>query len=99
MNTNFLMLKELLEEKKFEPKNHGVLQDEEAKFIEDTLCIREMDIISLRNLRDFTVMFLDILRDNKKDDGRDFMDIMSGITAVIDNRIVKLEWETRPVFL
>ena len=90
MKTNFQMLRELINEKKFEPESHGFLSGDEVKLIEETLCINEMDILTLRNLRDFTVMWLCSLDDNnKKDDTRDFYDIMSGITAVIDRRILE----------
>lgn len=94
MKTNFQMLRELIQEKKFMPESHGFLSGGEVKLIEETLCINEMDILALRNLRDFTVMWLCNLDNrNEKDDTRDFHDIMSGITAVIDKRIFNLGGE------
>lgn len=90
MKTNFQMLRELINEKKFKPESQGFLSGDEVKLIEETLCINEMDILTLRNLRDFTVMWLCNLDDsNEKDDTRDFHDIMSGITAVIDSKILE----------
>lgn len=94
MNTNFQMLRELIQKKKFSPENHGYLTGEEVQLIETVLCLDEMDILQLRNLRDMTVMWLCNLDSGKeKNDTRDFRDIMSGITAVIDTKIFGLGGE------
>ena len=91
MNTNFQMLRELIQEKKFSPENHGYFTGEEVRLVEAVRCLNEMDILQLRNLRDMTVMWLCSL--NEMDDTRDFRDIMSGITAVIDTKIFGLGGE------
>ena len=77
MNTNFQMLKEL--NQKYNPETEGIVGREEQKLIKETLCLAEMDILALRNLRDFTVMFY-----SKKDDCHDKM---SAIVYVIDREI------------
>lgn len=81
MNTNFQMLRELLE--KYNPKQRGIVSAEEMKLIEETLCIAEMNTIALRNLRDFTVLFLG------KSDKMEDWDKMSAITSVIDLEIMQ----------
>lgn len=55
MKTNFQMLKELLE--KYQQQKRGVISATESKLIKETLHLTEMDILALRNLRDFTVAF------------------------------------------
>ena len=75
------MLKELLE--KYIPKTMGFVSHEEHKLIIETLHIKEMsDIISLRNLRDFTVIYM-----AQKEDIESW-DKMSAITHVIDTEIL-----------
>lgn len=85
MKTNFQMLKELIE--KYHPLQRGMLSLYEATLIEETLCIGNMDILQLRNLRDFTVLHLG--RSEKMED----WDRMSAITTVIDMRISELGGE------
>lgn len=85
MKTNFQMLKELLE--KYHPLQRGMLSLYEATLIEETLCIGNMDILQLRNLRDFTVSHLG--RSEKMEN----WDRMSAITTVIDMRISELGGE------
>jgi hypothetical protein len=82
MKINFQMLKELLE--KYHPLQRGMLSLYEATLIEETLCIGKMDVLQLRNLRDFTVSHLG--RSEKMED----WDRMSAITTVIDMRISEL---------
>ena len=82
MNTNFQMLKELLE--KYHPKQRGFISAEEIKLIKETLHIAEMDILALRNLRDFTVAFIS----SKTDDTIEDWDRMSAITHLIDIEIL-----------
>lgn len=83
MNTNFQMLKELLE--KYHPQTRGFVSVEESKLIKETLHLAEMDILALRNLRDFTVAFFS----SKTDDTIEDWDKMSAICTIIDNEIVK----------
>ena len=85
MKTNFQMLRELLEV--YKPEQRGFLNQYEVELIKNTLCIDEMDILQLRNLRDFTVLHLS--RSEKRED----LDKMSAITHVIDSRIFGLGGE------
>lgn len=85
MNTNFQMLRKLLE--KYHPKERGILSGDEYKLVMDTLHINEMDILQLRNLRDFTVAHM-----GRSDDMEDW-DRMSAITYTIDCQIVELGGE------
>lgn len=80
MNTNFQMLKELLE--KYHPQTRGVVLPDEFKLIRGTLHLKEMDVLALRNLRDFTVMFLG------KSDTLKNWDRMSAIAYTIDTEII-----------
>jgi len=87
MNTNFQMLRELLN--KYHPKQRGFASNEEIKIIKETLHLAEMDILALRNLRDFTVMFLS--REAKENETTENImenwDRMSAITHIIDTEI------------
>lgn len=83
MQTNFNMLRELLD--KYHPKQHGIMSIEEHDLIKETLHIGAMDILQLRNLRDFTVLYMS--RSEKRED----WDRMSAITHVIDMIIGELE--------
>ena len=83
MNTNFQMLKELLE--KYHPQTRGFVSAEESKLIKETLHLEEMDILALRNLRDFTVAFVV----DKNNDTMENWDRMSAICTVIDHEIIK----------
>ena len=85
MNTNFQMLKELLE--KYHPINRGLISIYERNQIMEILCIKEMDILQLRNLRDFTVSHMG--HSDKMED----WDRMSAITHIIDLRIIELGGE------
>ena len=82
MNTNFQMLKDLLDV--YHPAERGIASAEEVELINNALHIKEMDILQLRNLRDFTVIFLG------EKDTMEAWDQMSAITSVIDNRIWNL---------
>ena len=81
MKTNFQMLKELID--KYHPKQRGFVNTEEIKLIKETLHLAEMDILALRNLRDFTVAF------TGDSDTIEDWDRMSAICFVIDNEIVE----------
>lgn len=85
MKTNFLMLRDLLEQ--YTPEHRGIVNNEEVKLIENTLCLKEMDILQLRNLRDFTVLHLGHFEDLVD------WDRMSAIVYVIDCHIVDLGGE------
>ena len=85
MKTNFQMLRELLE--KYHPKTRGMLSGEEYKLVVDTLHLSEMDVLQLRNLRDFTVVHM-----GRSEDMEDW-DRMSAITYCIDSKIVELGGE------
>lgn len=82
MNTNFQMLKELLEV--YHPQERGIASKTEVDLIIDKLHIKEMDILQLNNLRDFVVLFL------SQKDTMEAWDQMSAITTVIDYRILNL---------
>lgn len=85
MKTNFQMLRELLEA--YHPEQRGIMSAKESELIRKTLHIDEMDILQLRNLRDFTVAHIG--RSEKLED----WDRMSAITYRIDCRIYELGGE------
>ena len=84
------MLRELLEV--YKPKQRGFVSTDEFMLIKDTLCLGEMDVLAMRNLRDFVVLAM-----TKRYDGLSFSvddwDRMSAITYVIDAQIVKIGGE------
>ena len=85
MKTNYQMLRELLE--KYHPEQRGIMSRAESALIKGTLHIDEMDILQLRNLRDFAVEYMG--RSEKMED----WDRMSAITYAIDLKIVELGGE------
>lgn len=85
MKTNHLMLKELFE--KYHPRQRGWVSKNEYALIKETLCMTEMDILQLKNLRDFTVASL-----GRSEDLTDW-DRMSAVVYVIDSEISKLGGE------
>ena len=85
MKTNFQMLRELLEN--YHPQTRGMLSGEEYKLVADTLHLTEMDVLQLRNLRDFTVEYM-----SRSEDMKDW-DRMSAITYCIDSAIISLGGE------
>ena len=85
MKTNFQMLRELLKE--YHPNERGFMSEREYNLVTDMLCINEMNILQLRNLRDFTVLYLG--KSEKMED----WDRMSAITHCIDLRISRLGGE------
>lgn len=82
MKTNFQMLRELLEN--YHPKTRGMLSGDEYKLVVDTLHLNEMDVLQLRNLRDFTVAHM-----GRSEDMEDW-DRMSAIVYCIDSALVSL---------
>ena len=94
--TNFILLLRLLEA--FTPVCHGILSNDEIQMIQKYLCIQNRSIISLRNLRDFVVLFLADKADIERRNGNNeeffqLMDIQSGIVSVIDQQIWNLSGE------
>ena len=85
MKTNFQMLRELLEV--YHPAQRGLLNQYENELVRKTLCIDKMDILQLRNLRDFTVSHMG--HSEKMED----WDKMSAITCCIDKQIAALGGE------
>ena len=85
MDTNFHMLRDLLE--KYHPEQRSIMSITENALIRETLHVDEMDVLQLRNLRDFTVLHMS--RSEKMED----WDRMSAITHVIDMRISELGGE------
>lgn len=85
MDTNFQMLKDLLD--KYHPAQRGIMNYDEKLMIQEMLHIGEMDILQLRNLRDFTVLYLG--RSEKMKD----WDVMNAITYCIDSAIIELGGE------
>lgn len=83
MKTNFQMIRGLNKKYDAMPHKRGFASKEEVELITDTLCLKEMDILQLRNLRDFVVLFLD----SSDTDRIDRMDKISAITSVIDHNI------------
>lgn len=84
-NTNFQNLKELL--KGYMPETFGIVTAEECNLIRSGLELEGMEIIDLRNLRDFVVLFFSGKSEYKADMAD--IDRMSAITAVIDTEIIK----------
>lgn len=88
MKTNFQMLSELL--KDYHPERRGLVNKKEMDTIAHILCLEEMDIMQLRNLRDFTVLFM---TKKGRDTSYEDWDRMSAITGTIDRFVVKLGGE------
>lgn len=81
--TNFQMLQEF---KDFKPAVFGFLSEEECDKIRKHFMIPQRSDIELQNLRDFIVMFYTReAPDSRKSEFMTQMDIMSGLTSVIDN--------------
>ena len=94
--TNFILLLRLLEA--FTPVCHGILSNGKIQMIQKYLCIQNRSVISLRNLRDFVVLFLADKADIERRNGNNekffqLMDIQSGIVSVIDQQIWNLSGE------
>lgn len=69
----------------------GCISGEEARKIKEGLHLEEMDLLGLRNLRDFVVASTDIDRNSPLHD-RD-LDFMSATTCVIDGEISRRGFE------
>lgn len=86
MDTNFRMIKALNEI--YTPEIRGIVTDREVKLIKNTLCIDEMNLLQLQNLRDMTVMLYSQWADGIGRENYPAWDIsrdkMSAITHVID---------------
>ena len=81
--TNYQMLVEL--DKEYTPEQRGIVSMNEIYLINEKLCLDDMDVIQLRNMRDFAVMWYG----QKFDETNEMihMDKMSAIVSVIDNKI------------
>ena len=87
MRTNFQMVRDLF--KKYQPAQRGIISGSEVAMIKEELCVAEMDILQLRNLRDFVVMYSSnsIKNDSSIEEEMAMMDRCSGICSVIDEEI------------
>ncbi len=90
------MLRDL--ESVFTPEHFGILTKKEVGLIEATLHLKQMDLLQLRNLRDFTVLYYDNKKCSKEKeistkDELNIIDIVSGVTSVIDLYIFNLGGE------
>lgn len=84
-NTNFQNLRDLL--KSYKPKTFGIATVEECNLIRNSLQLEGMEVVELRNLRDFVVLFFSRNNGDKRDMAD--MDRVSAITAVIDKEIME----------
>ena len=89
MKTNFQMIRDL---NGFQPETRGMISGEEMEFISRTLCLDERDELSLRNLRDFVVLYFSRDMDDVQEQV-DQMDKMSAIAGVIDNTLFRMGLE------
>ena len=81
----------LLELKGFSPEHFGFLSGEEIWRISDILEIDSRDVLSLRNLRNFAVLFYSREKDGEThEEAMRRMDIMSAVCGVIDNALFGL---------
>ena len=77
--TNYQMLNNLLA--MYDPKERGILSDDEHQLIQEMLELTDRTVIELRNLRDFVVAHM-----GRSDDLIDW-DRMSAITYCIDTEL------------
>lgn len=89
MKTDFEMLRELKKTYGKQKHERGMLTRDEATLIQETLCLDDRDILSLRNLRNFTVLFWKREKTDDFDLGVKLSDEISAITYLIDSKI----WE------
>ena len=82
--TNYHMCRELDKELNFKPKHFGFLDGDEVYLIVKHFQIKKRSDIELQNLRDFVVMYYSSKTKEERYE-RELMDLMSGITGVIDN--------------
>ena len=88
LRTNFLMLNDLLEV--YHPQTKGIVTMTELYLINEKLHMDEMDEIQLRNLRDFTVIYLNSLMDGAEEEPDKVLELhdkMSAIVAAIDQKL------------
>lgn len=81
--TDFNLVRKLND---YEPESSMFTNDTEVKQIENTLQLRERDLLSLKNLRNCVVMNHSIRRLNNENPS---MNSLMSITTVIDMHIIK----------
>lgn len=86
---NFQDVKSLLA--MYRPEMRGFVTADEKILIRQALHLNRRDILDLRNLRDFIVLFFD--KDGKMEEIGENMDKMSAITTIIDRKIWELGGE------
>lgn len=94
---DFNLLMDLLEG--YSPKQRGIVSNTEIQMISKRLELERRTEIELRNMRNFSVIFLSNQADSARKQEMEgkpsavsyvtFMDIMSAITAVIDRHIIE----------
>ena len=89
MKTDFEMLRELKKTDGNQKHERGMLTRDEATLISETLCLDDRDILSLRNLRNFAVLFWKGKDTDDFDLRMKLSDEISAITYLIDSKI----WE------
>lgn len=79
-------------EEVYSPLHRGIVCMSEIYLINEKLCLDKMNELQLRNLRDFVVIYYDMLYKESEEDGqRDYtyIDKMSAVTCVIDDRLMR----------
>lgn len=85
-NTNLQNLDKLLTV--YQPKEIGVVAEEERLLIEETLELETMSIMELRNLQDFVIVYLSRQAEGDSKSALAVMDKMSAIISVIHLAII-----------
>ena len=86
--TDFNMICELVEE--YKPAQRGIVSADEQKLIREKLMLSARSDIEVQNVRDMSVMYLNIRADNAQQNGdhekcMQYMDMCSAIVCVIDH--------------
>lgn len=92
--TNVQMIRSLNE--KYSPSKRGFISIDEIYTINSELELDSRDVLSLRNLRDTVVLFMNVMADSFENDVIKMLEIndkISAITAVIDNKIFNIGGE------
>lgn len=93
---DFNLLQDLLKE--YTPEKRGVVSKSEVEVIAERLELKSRTEVELRNMRNFSVIFLSDEADSarERDEGTKFvtlMDMMSAIVSVIDHHIIEVGGE------